>query len=114
MRSVLTLVVQLHQEVRKQHYHHCQKLSTSLTQEKDDISENLPRFLSSYRTTTTLKFYPFAPLENNNLEQSLEQSLIDVKSLKNFNNNLKQMITYLKNKNHESKRNMKSINHHHQ
>ena len=45
------------------------------------------------------RLYPSAPLENIDLEQRLEKKLIDVNSLNNHINNIKEMITYLKEKN---------------
>ena len=57
------------------------------------------------------RLYPSAPLENenDNLEQRLEKKIKDVNSFNNHVNNIKDMITYFKNKNHKSKKNMKVI-----
>ena len=47
------------------------------------------------------------------LEQRLEKKLIDVKSFNNHINNIKQMITYFKDKNHKWKKkyeNYKTLN----
>ena len=46
------------------------------------------------------RFYPSAPLEKNiDSQQRLEKNLIDVNSLNNSINNIKEMITYFKDKN---------------
>ena len=53
----------------------------------------------------TDRFYPSAPLEKNiDLEQRLENNLNDVNSFNNHISNIKEMITYFKDKNHESKK----------
>ena len=57
--------------------------------------------------------YPTAPLENIDLEQRLEKKINDVNSLKNHVNNIKEMISYFKDKNHKSKeryKNYKTLN----
>ena len=53
--------------------------------------------------------YPSAPFENKNidLEQTLEKILYDVNSFNNHLNNIKEMITYFKDKNNKSKKNYK-------
>ena len=50
------------------------------------------------------RFYPSAPLENIDLEKRLEKIINDVNSFKNHVNNIKEMITYFKDKNHKSKK----------
>ena len=50
------------------------------------------------------RLYPSAPLENIDLEQRLEKKLSDVNSFNNHINNIKEMITYVKDKNHKSKK----------
>ena len=50
---------------------------------------------------------PSAPLENIDLEQRLETKLNDVNSFNNHINNIKQMITYFKDKNNKSKKKYK-------
>ena len=55
------------------------------------------------------KLYPSAPLEHIDLEQRLEKKLNDVNSFNNDINNIKEMITYFKDKNHKSKKNTKII-----
>ena len=52
-----------------------------------------------------------APLENIDLEQRLERKINDVTSFNNHINNIKNMITYFKDKNHKSKRDIKIIKH---
>ena len=52
----------------------------------------------------TDKLYPSAPLENIDLEQRLEKKLIDVNSFNNSINNIKEMITYFKDKTYKSKK----------
>ena len=47
--------------------------------------------------------YPSAPLENNDLEKRLEKKLYDVNSFNNSMSNIKEMITYFKDKNNKSK-----------
>ena len=55
------------------------------------------------------KLYPSAPLlENINLEQRLEKRLIDVNSFNNHMNNIKEMITYFKDKNNKSRKSYKN------
>ena len=49
------------------------------------------------------KLFPSAPLESNDLDQRLEKKLKDVNSFINHINNIKEMITYFKDKNHKSK-----------
>ena len=49
------------------------------------------------------KAYPSAPLENNDLQQRLEMKRNDVNNFKNWNINIKEKITYFKDKNHKSK-----------
>ena len=52
----------------------------------------------------TDRLYPSAPQEtDNNLEQRLEKKLTDVNSFNNSINNIKEMITYFKDKNNKSK-----------
>ena len=55
------------------------------------------------------RFYPSAPFENKNihLEQRLEKKLNDVNICNNHINNIKEMITYFKDKNHKSKKKIK-------
>ena len=56
------------------------------------------------------KLYPTAPLlENIDLEKRLEKKINDVNSFNNHINNIKEMITYFKDKNHKSKRDIKII-----
>ena len=52
----------------------------------------------------TDRLYPSAPIENKNidLEQRLEKKLNDVNSFNNHINNIKEMITYFKDKNKKS------------
>ena len=54
------------------------------------------------------RFYPSAPLEKNDLEQRLEKKLNDVNSFNNHINNIKEMITYFKDKNHKSRKKYKN------
>ena len=60
------------------------------------------------------RLYPSAPLEKNiDLEERLEQKLNDVNSFNNSINNIKEMITYFKDKNNKSKkryRNFETLN----
>ena len=49
------------------------------------------------------RLYPSAPLENIDLGQRLEKKLNDVNSFNNHINNIKEMITYFKDKNHIKK-----------
>ena len=52
----------------------------------------------------TDKLYPSAPLlENIDLEKRLEKKINDVNGFNNLVNNIKEMITYFKDKNHKSK-----------
>ena len=51
----------------------------------------------------TDRFYPSATPDNNDLEQRLEKKLNDVNSFNISINNIKEMITYLKDKNNNSK-----------
>ena len=46
--------------------------------------------------------YPSAPLENKDLEERLERKIKDVNSFNNRMNNIKEMITYFKDKKNES------------
>ena len=58
----------------------------------------------------TDRLYPSAPLlENIDLEQRLEKKLNDVKSLNNHIKNIKEMITYFKDKNNKSKKKYKNF-----
>ena len=53
----------------------------------------------------TDKLYPSAPLlEIIDLEQRLEKKTMDVNSFKNHISNIKEMITYFKEKNNKSKK----------
>ena len=55
------------------------------------------------------KLYPSAPLiENIDLEKRLEKKINNVKSFNNHINNIKEMITYFKDKNHKSKKRYKN------
>ena len=55
------------------------------------------------------KLYPSAPLlENIDLEKRLEKKIIDVNSFNNHINNIKEMITYFKDKNSKSKKRSKN------
>ena len=57
----------------------------------------------------TDKLYPLASLlENIDLEQRLEKKINDVNSFNNHVNNIKEMITYFKNKNLKSKKKYKN------
>ena len=60
------------------------------------------------------KLYPSAPLlENIDLEKRLEKKINDVNSFDNHINNIKEMVTYFKDKNHKSKKrykNYKNVN----
>ena len=54
------------------------------------------------------KLYPSAPLlENVDLEKRLEKKINDVNSFNNHINNIKEMITYFKDRNNKSKRRYK-------
>ena len=50
------------------------------------------------------RIYPSAPLENIDLEQRLVKKLNDANSFNNHINNIKEKITYFKDKNHKSKK----------
>ena len=55
------------------------------------------------------KLYPSAPLlENIDLEKRLEKKINDVNSFNNHVNNIKEMITYFKDKNKKSKKRYKN------
>ena len=55
------------------------------------------------------RIYPSAPLlENIVLEKRLEKKIIDLNSLNNHINNIKEMITYFTDKNHKSKKRYKN------
>ena len=56
------------------------------------------------------RLYPSAPFENKNidLEQKLEKKLNDVNSFNNHIKNIKEMITYFKDKNNKSKKKYKN------
>ena len=59
------------------------------------------------------RLYPSAPLENIDLEKRLEKKINDVNSFNNHVNNIKEMITYFKDKNQKSKKkykNQKTLN----
>ena len=64
--------------------------------------------------TKTKRLCPSAPLlEDIDLEKRLEKKINDVNSFNNHINNIKEMITYFKDKNHKSKKrykNYKSLN----
>ena len=49
------------------------------------------------------RFYPSAPLENIDFEQRLEKKTNDVNSFNISINKIKEMTTYFKDKNNESK-----------
>ena len=53
----------------------------------------------------TDKLYPSAPFDNKkDLEQRLEKKINDVISFNNHVNNIKEMITYIEDKNRKSKK----------
>ena len=54
------------------------------------------------------RLYPSAPLENIDLEKRLEKKINDVNSFNNHVNNIKEMITYFKDRNHKSKKRYKN------
>ena len=54
------------------------------------------------------RLYPSAPLENIDLEKRLEKKINDVNSFNNHINNIKEMITYFKDKNNKSKKRFKN------
>ena len=56
----------------------------------------------------TDRLYPSAPPENIDLERRLEKKLNDVNSFNNSINNIKEMITNFKDKNHKSKKRYKN------
>ena len=49
------------------------------------------------------RLYPSAPLKTNDLEQQLEKKLNGVNSFNIHMNNIKKVVTYFKDNNHESK-----------
>ena len=55
----------------------------------------------------TDRLYPSASLGNIDLEQRLEKKMNDINSFKNHINNIIEMITYFKDRNNKSKRNIK-------
>ena len=55
------------------------------------------------------RFYPSVPLENNDLEQRLRKKLTVYNNFNYHVNNIKEMITYFKDKNHESKEKYKNF-----
>ena len=54
------------------------------------------------------RIYPSAPLENIDLEKRLEKKINDVHSFNNHINNIKEMITYFKDKSNKSKKRYKN------
>ena len=54
------------------------------------------------------RLYSSAPLENVDLEQRLEENFIDVNSFNNSTSNIKEMITYFKDKNNKSEKRYKN------
>ena len=59
--------------------------------------------------TKTDRLYPSAPLQKNiDLEQRLEKRLSDVNTFDNHINNIKEMITYFKDRNNKSKKRYKN------
>ena len=54
------------------------------------------------------RLYPSVPLEKKELEQRLEKKINDVNSFNNYINNIKEMITYFKDKNNKSKQRYKN------
>ena len=56
------------------------------------------------------RIYPSAPLEKNDLVQRLEKRLSGVNRFFNQINNIKEMITYFKDKNKQSKKNYEKQN----
>ena len=52
----------------------------------------------------TDRLYPSAPLENNDLEQRPKKKLNDINSFNSSIKNIKEMITYFKDKNNKSKK----------
>ena len=58
----------------------------------------------------TDRLYPSTPFENNDLEERLEEKINDVNSFNNHINNIKEMITYFKDKNNKSKNRYKKYN----
>ena len=66
-------------------------------------------FLYNKWTKKTDNLCPSAPfLENIDLEKRLEKKIIDVNSFNNHISNIKEMITYFKDKNHKSKKKYKN------
>ena len=59
--------------------------------------------------TPTIKLYPSAPLEKNDLETRSEKKLNNVKIFNNSINNIKEMITYFKHKNQKPKKTYKNF-----
>ena len=59
------------------------------------------------------KLHPRSPLENKkfDLEQRLKKKINDVNSFNNSVNNHEEMITYIKDKKHTSKKNIKFTEH---
>ena len=54
------------------------------------------------------RFYPSTPLENIDLEQSLQKKINDVNNFNNHINYNKEMIIYFKDKNNKSKKRYKN------
>ena len=59
--------------------------------------------------TKTKRLYPSVPLENIDLEQRLEKKIIDINSFNNHVNNIKEIISYFKDRNHKSKKKYKNF-----
>ena len=57
----------------------------------------------------TDRLCPSAPFENIDLEQRLERKLNNASSFNNHINNIKEMITYFKDRNNKSKKKYKKI-----
>ena len=55
----------------------------------------------------TERLYPSAPLKNVDLEQRLEKKLNDVNNFNNHKHNIKEMVTYFKDKNNKSEKKYK-------
>ena len=66
-------------------------------------------FLCHLNGTKTDRLYPSAPLENIDLEQKLERKKIDVSSFNNSINNVKEVVSYFKDRQRKPKKKHKKF-----
>ena len=100
-----TLLPKVQAKIQEIYYQNCRIYATSITQEKDSTLGNLFDFIP-FKWNKNREIIPICTTGKKNfgLEQKLEKKMNDVNSFRKSNFNIKELITYSKDKNHKSKK----------